>query len=392
MKKALVVVTGLMMAFALNACSAIPKDLNDSPKETTSEVSSETTVAETTSNENKGTDLYNQIKNAKDSEKERELVIKKVRMQAQVDDLMKMPPMMSAEEKAQAEIEDEQKRPFTEASKDMIDYCKTQTNNALSQLIADYPSSAYTENAENRKLEKICSGDTSLELNGGVQPVQIGSDIGYWRFTNCTYYNTVFYTNGESNFVESLYRCTAYHYVMNESNLVGDAIPNELTTENSTVTELNDVFLVVNEKDVKPLDIKSSDDSNEMSRVVLMFNSYEDVINSFSKPKHTFTEQFIGEDFNGTIIDGYLGTPIVTMPELVGKFIDVAKPNNVKELDDLHVTNYKVEWVDNDGSQVPYSILSTNKETGTYIDITDKSDEATIVVQVASKPSNTAAE
>ena len=42
MKKALVVVTGLMMAFALNACSAIPKDLNDSPKETVSEVSSET--------------------------------------------------------------------------------------------------------------------------------------------------------------------------------------------------------------------------------------------------------------------------------------------------------------------------------------------------------------
>ena len=74
-----------------------------------------------------------------------------------------------------------------------------------------------------------------------------------------------------------------------QDNLAQDNSNVELTTENSTVTEFDNVFLVVTQKDVRPADI-TADTSSEtrIDDVCLMFSSYDSAMDSFTNPKHTF--------------------------------------------------------------------------------------------------------
>ena len=46
-------------------------------------------------------------------------------------------------------------------------------------------------------------------------------------------------------------------------------------------------------------------------------------------------------------------------------------------------------WQENDGSQVPYSILACSKEPGSAVDITDTSSDSKITVTVATKAPDT---
>lgn len=400
MKKSIYcLITASALLVTLCSCSVLPK-----PDDTSPTPSSTTEPAVSTSDANGATqsevqeisagtsDLYDKLKATYDAEKATKLLIKTVRLQTQVNTLMQMQPMMTAEEKAKAEIETAKQTPYTEVSADLTSYCHKQTEYAMQEFFNDYTGSAYEENEDNRLIYKIYSGENEMEINGGLTPKRIGTETGYWRITNCSYYNSVFFTNGKNNIIKSLFRCTAYHYTLNDTqdNLAQDNSNVELTTENSTVTEFDNVFLVVTQKDVRPADI-TADTSSEtrIDDVCLMFSSYDSAMDSFTNPKHTFESLYVGKEYSAAIMDGYQGKPVVAMPSLIGKYIDVSKPTHIKELDDLNITNYEVVWQENDGSQVPYSILACSKEPGSAVDITDTSADSKITVTVAAKVPDT---
>ena len=264
-------ITASALLVTLCSCSVLPKPDNTSPT-----ASSTTEPAASTNGTNGSTqaesqeisagtsDLYDKLKATYDAEKATKLLIKTVRLQTQVDTLMQMQPMMTAEEKAKAEIETAKQTPYTEVSTDLTSYCRKQTEYAMQEFFKDYTGSSYEENEDNRLIYKIYSGENEMEINGGLTPQRIGTETGYWRITDCSYYNSVFFTNGKNNIIKSLFRCTAYHYTLNDTqdNLAQDDSSVELTTENSTVTEFDNVFLVVTQKDVRPADI-TADTSSE---------------------------------------------------------------------------------------------------------------------------------
>ena len=104
-------ITASALLVTLCSCSVLPK-----PDDTSPTASSTTEPAVSTNDANGATqsevqeisagtsDLYDKLKATYDAEKAAKLLIKTVRLQTQVDTLMQMQPMMTAEEKAKAEI------------------------------------------------------------------------------------------------------------------------------------------------------------------------------------------------------------------------------------------------------------------------------------------------
>lgn len=358
----------------LCGCNVLPEE----DAASSSSATSQSTVVSTTSDSNTTTTENTEFTKAD---------AKKYVLNAEITALMKLPPMLSEEEKTKLDAEKALVTPYTEADEDLVDYCRIKTTEAVNEFLEDYPSEDYTNNKDNRVLSMLYDGQTTAEINGGLNTVKIGSTAGYWRFADCSYYNMIFFADeeNEKNIVKSLFRCNAYYYSLNDaSNLVNGAIGEEVTTDNSTITEYKDVFIVVSQNDVTPQEVSKDENGGFINDKCLMFKSYDEAVNSFRSPAHTFEDLYIGEEYSMTIMDGYKGRPIVTMPDLTGKYIDVSLPENVRELDELNITNYKVEWVDNDGSLVPYSIQSSSIAPGTSIDITDTSKDSQIVVTVAS--------
>lgn len=307
--------------------------------------------------------------------------------------LMQLPPIPTDAELERMKIEEWQQTPYQDPEDELINYCHSQSDMVMKQLLTDYPTDDYLGNEENRVLKKIYDGQTGREINGGPDAVTIGYETGYWRITNCEYYSMAFYANGEdSNSIRILYLCDLYHYVLNDQdNLAEQRDDTELTTENSTVKEFPNSFLMVTMNDVCPNDASDTfGQSQKFMPEVLLFTDFESAIKSIENPNHTFEDLYLNKDFTGSIVNGYEGQPIVTMPDLVGKYIDVSRPENVRELDSLGITNYEVEWQENDGSMVPYSILSCNIEPGTLVDITDDSENAKIIVTVADRITDSA--
>lgn len=310
--------------------------------------------------------------------------------------LMQLPPIPTDAELERLKIEEWQQTPYQDPEDELINYCRSQSDMVVKEFLADYPTDDYTANEENRVLKKIYDGQTGREVNGGLDAVTIGYETGYWRITNCEYYSMAFYENGgDSNSIRILYLCDLYHYVLNDQdNLAEQRDDTELTTENSTVKEFPNSFLMVTMNDICPNDASDTfGQSQKFMPEVLLFTDFESAIKSVENPSHTFEDLYLNDDFTGSIVNGYEGQPIVTMPDLVGKYIDVSRPDNVRELDDLGIANYEVQWKENDGSLVPYSILSCNIEPGTLIDITDDSEDSKIIVTVADRaPDATAAD
>ena len=142
MKKSIYcLITASALLVTLCSCSVLPK-----PDDTSPTPSSTTEPAVSTSDANGATqsevqeisagtsDLYDKLKATYDAEKATKLLIKTVRLQTQVDTLMQMQPMMTAEEKAKAEIETAKQTPYTEVSADLTSYCHKQTEYAMQEF------------------------------------------------------------------------------------------------------------------------------------------------------------------------------------------------------------------------------------------------------------------
>lgn len=375
-KKVMAAVLAVILTLALAGCSVLPVEEgrdSGSSVETNTSIDAETGM----------------IIKEKTPEEERAAYIEDYKLRYVFGMLMHLEPIPTNAELERMEAEKRQQTPYTTADQELVNYCRSQADMAVKAFLSDYSTDAYTANEASRTLKKIYDGQTGREINGGSKAVTIGYETGYWRITDCEYYNTVFYTNEkDSNSVRVLYLCNLYHYVMETpDNLAASQNDTELTTENSKVDEYENAFLMVTLNDVCPKDVSDTlGTSQNILSTVLLFTDYETAIKSIENPNHTFSELYLSEDEKtGSVVNGYIGQPIVSMPELVGKYIDVSRPNNVKELDDLGITNYAVEWKENDGSYIPYSILDCNVAVGTLVDITDASRENKIIVTVAGK-------
>lgn len=344
-----------------------------------SQAESSSVAVDTNGNELNGEQLY-------------EAKIEESKMRQLTDYVMTLAPIPTNEEIAQRAAEHQQSQPYLEADADLINFCSSESGNAMADFMKDYPSDSYVSNESNRILKKIYDGQNDKEVNGGVDLQTIGFETGYWRVTDCSYYNLVFLNNAAHNSVRVLYRCKMFHYVLNEQENLADSMDKtELTADNSTVNEYDNAFLVVTLTDICPKDIQNASEGNsKISSEILMFTDYNSALTSFTAPKHTFKDLYLSEDYKGSVVNGYVGEPLVVMPDLVGKYIDVSMPKKVKELDALGITNYSVEWAENDGSSVPYSILSTSVAAGSVVDITDTNEDSTITVTVADKVSEEA--
>ena len=380
LKKVIATILSIISLFVLVGCSVLPVEEgyeSGSSMETDADIDAETGM----------------IIREKTPEEERAAYIEDYKLRYVFGMLMHLEPIPTNAELERMEAEKRQQTPYTTADQELVNYCRSQADMAVKAFLSDYSTDAYAENEASRTLKKIYDGQTGREINGGSEAVTIGYETGYWRITDCEYYNTVFYTNEkDSNSVRVLYLCNLYHYVMETpDNLAASQNDTELTTENSKVDEYENAFLMVTLNDVCPKDVSDTlGTSQKILPTVLLFTDYETAVKSIENPNHTFSELYLSEDEKtGSVVNGYVGQPIVSMPELVGKYIDVSRPNNVKELDDLGITNYAVEWKENDGSYIPYSILDCNVTVGTLVDITDSSRENKIIVTVASKATDT---
>lgn len=383
LKKVIATILSIISLFVLVGCSVLPVEEgyeSGSSMETDADIDAETGM----------------IIREKTPEEERAAYIEDYKLRYVFGMLMHLEPIPTNAELERMEAEKRQQTPYTTADQELVNYCRSQADMAVKAFLSDYSTDAYAENEASRTLKKIYDGQTGREINGGPEAVTIGYETGYWRITDCEYYNTVFYTNEkDSNSVRVLYLCNLYHYVMETpDNLAASQNDTELTTENSKVDEYENAFLMVTLNDVCPKDVSDTlGTSQKILPTVLLFTDYETAVKSIENPNHTFSELYLSEDEKtGSVVNGYVGQPIVSMPELVGKYIDVSRPNNVKELDDLGITNYAVEWKENDGSYIPYSILDCNVTVGTLVDITDSSRENKIIVTVASKATDTTAQ
>lgn len=363
MKKIIAIMAAGLAAILLVACSVLPEE----------QAASEPTDAE-------GPQMT--------AEEARASFINDYTLRKLSDMLFQLPPIPTNAELERMEAERLRATPYQNAEQALIDFCRVQADNAVKQFFADYPTENYEARKDERILSCIYDGRSGREVNGGLTPLTIGQDTGYWRVTDCEYYSTVFYSNGESNAPRVLYRCNVYHYVLNGGGNLAEAVDDSvLTAENSTVKEYPNMFLVVSLKDVCPND--TLDPAIGVEKIlpeVLAFENYDDMMSSFMSPMHSFSDLYIPKDSTGNVVNGYTSQPIVAMPALVGRYIDVSQPDKVQELEAIGVKNYVVKWVENDGSLVPYSIQATSLEEGTVIDITDMSRDAQIVVEVAEKP------
>lgn len=381
-KKIAVVFLTAVLAFCLTACSVLPVEETSEPTATTAPVSSQLPEEDNSI-----------IVKEKTEEEIRAAYIETYKLRYVVGMLMHLEPIPTNAELERMEKEKEQVTPYTSPETELVNYCRNQGDAAVKEFLEDYSTDDYYNGEADRTLKKIYDGQTGREINGGTEAVTIGYETGYWRITDCEYYSMAFYTNEkDENSVRLLYMCNLYHYVLEtQENLAEQSNDTELTTDNSKVDEYENAFLMVTMDDVCP---KNTSDtfgvSQNIKPEVLLFNDYETAIKSIENPAHTFSDLYLSEDMKGSIVNGYIGQPIVTMPDLIGKYIDVSRPKNVKELDDLGITNYKVEWKENDGTYVPYSILECNVEPGTLINITDTSKENQIVITVADKASTEA--
>lgn len=302
--------------------------------------------------------------------------------------IMELPPIPTEEELA---YQAEQKRlatPYKEVSDQLISYCQRISDSSVTEFVNDFADERYAENEETRILKKMYDGKTGVEINGGLEPETHGLDTGYWRITNCKNYNMLFYTNEEHNSVRVIYRCNAYHYTVknNEEDLAAGDTSDEMTIDNTVVESFEDVFFMTTITDICPSEIESFNlDYGCINPKLYMYTSYDDAIASIQDETNRVSDTVLDDTYSGSIIDGYIGKPIVAMPDLIGKYIDVAKPNNVRELDARGITNYKINWVENNGEYVSYSVVSTNVEAGDIVDITDEREESMIVVDVADK-------
>lgn len=376
-KKVAAAVLAAAMVLSLSACSVLPVEETAVPEATVAPVATQAPEEDNSI-----------IVQDKTEEEIRAAYIETYKLRYVVGMLMHLEPIPTNAELERMENEKKQQTPYQTAEKELVNYCRNQSDTAVKEFLEDYPTEDYTGNEANRTLKKIYDGETGREINGGTEAVTIGYETGYWRITDCEYYNMAFYANGEDeNSVRLLYMCNLYHYVMEgQENLAEQSNDTELTTDNSKVDEYENAFLMVTMDDICPKDASDTlGKSQKFKPEVLLFTDYETAIKSIENPVHTFSDLYLDDDMTGSIVNGYIGQPIVTMPDLIGKYIDVSRPENVKELDDLGITNYKVEWKENDGTYVPYSILETNVAAGSLVDITDDSPESTIVVTVAEK-------
>lgn len=372
-KKILAALMVAVMAFAMVGCTVLPVE---EPQE-----SVESTV--TSSSDTQENSI---ILKEKTEEEIRADYIENYKMRYVVGMLMHLAPIPTNAELERMEMEQKQQTPYATAEKELINYCRNQSDLAIKDFLADYPTDDYYGRETDHTLRKIYDGQTGKEINGGTEAVTIGYETGYWRITDCEYYNMAFYSNDKDT-VRLLYLCNLYHYVMeSQENLAAQNDDTELTTNNSKVDEYENAFLVVTMDNVCPKDTSDTfGTSQNIKPEVLLFIDYETAVKSIENPTHTFSDLYLSDNMTGSVVNGYIGQPIVTMPELTGKYIDVSRPENIKELDSLGITNYKVEWKDNEGSYVPYSILECNVAAGTLIDITDDSSENEIIVTVAKK-------
>lgn len=363
-KKYMSVMLAIILVLNFTGCSILPKE--QQPSITPEELAAEEKMAQ-------------------------EVFIDHYKMASLVDFLMHLEPILSEEEKAKQDAEMRQKMPFRVATPDLINYCTSHANAQIQTFLKEFGSDKYEIGKETRNLKQIYDGATGVEVNGGVEPKIIGFETGYWRITNCNYYNQVFFTNQQNNSVRILYRCNMYHYLLKKADNLADtpdlATVGAMTTENTDVKEYENAFLVVTINNVCPMNVKDSLDvaPQGLQPEILMFKDYESAMKSFSNPEHTFENLYMPDDFKGTVVDGYAGKPLVIMPELVGQFVDVSTPDTISALEKLGIKNYRVKWEQNDGSKVAYSILSTSHTAGEIIDITDKSLESCIEVVVAEK-------
>lgn len=377
LKRIMAAVLAAMLIFTMAGCSVLPVEKGYSEGSSAADI-------DTAQDTETGMIIKEQT-----PEEARAAYIENYKLRYVFGMLIHLPPIPTNAELERLEAEKRQQTPYTTAEPELVNYCRSQTDMAVKAFLNDYSTDAYSENEANRTLKKIYDGQTGKEINGGSAAVTIGYETGYWRITDCEYYNMAFYTNGkDANSIRVLYLCNLYHYVMETpDNLAASQDNTDLTTKNSKVDEYENAFLMVTLDDVCPKDVSDTlGTSQNILPTVLLFTDYETAIKSIESPNHTFAELYLSDDEkNGSIVNGYIGQPIVAMPELVGKYIDVSRPNNIKELDDLGITNYVVEWKENDGSFVPYSILDCNVAAGTLVNITDTGRESKIVVSVASK-------
>lgn len=70
------------------------------------------------------------------------------------------------------------------------------------------------------------------------------------------------------------------------------------------------------------------------------------------------------------------------MPDLIGHYIDISRPDQIAELDAVGI-RYRVVWEEAKDATTPsYSIISTSVKPGTVVDITDLSATLIDVVVV----------
>lgn len=204
-KKILAGLMAAVMACMMAGCTVLPVEESQTP------VDSEVTASSETQEENENGIIVKE----KTEEEIRAAYIENYKMRYVVGMLMHLPPIPTNAELERMEMEEKQQTPYATAEKELINYCRNQSDLAIKDFLSDYPTDDYSAGEESRTLKKIYDGQTGKEINGGTEAITIGYETGYWRITNCEYYNMAFYSNDkDKNSVRLLYLCNLYHYVM----------------------------------------------------------------------------------------------------------------------------------------------------------------------------------
>lgn len=371
-KNIMAAVLAVCMCMLVNGCSVLPEENNTEANNNTSSAIS--------SSENKS--ILDYVENTIDSNSETLDVDELQRItRYQVDVFLSRTPTLH--EQAWAKDEMERQQPIQQYSEDAVAQGLAAAEKAMDEFVSDFATDRFSSNAEQRTIKLLYGGDGSGVLNGGTTPQKNGGNTEYWRIADCEYYNQFFFApsiGGDSNMVKILFRCNLFAYRLKEGASVTTSV---LTSENADIIEYDDAFLVLTIRNVSEENLALVDAAPyDIAENLLAYPTYEKAVAGFHDvPAGLESLQIPSNCEDGVLVDGYVGKPYVTMPAIVGQYIDISRPNSVDTLEALGI-RYKVTWVKNDGTMTPYSILSTSVAPGTVIDITD-SDAPAVEVTVA---------
>lgn len=143
-KKILAGLMAAVMACMMAGCTVLPVEESQTP------VDSEVTASSETQEENENGIIVKE----KTEEEIRAAYIENYKMRYVVGMLMHLPPIPTNAELERMEMEEKQQTPYATAEKELINYCRNQSDLAIKDFLSDYPTDDYFAGEESRTLKK----------------------------------------------------------------------------------------------------------------------------------------------------------------------------------------------------------------------------------------------